>query len=135
MALLKSSQFSLVSLKSKRDSLGAEDGPVANVRRIVDLIRKDDPSFTGVDEKSPELVVNYLDQKLEDLEQDAPISDAPKLAQRLVKRIKGLMKVSWNVPLVALRHDYNTTCTSRVESNRPVRSSVLAASSKWTIPT
>jgi DNA repair protein RAD50 len=86
-ALLKTKQQSVASLKGKCDPLF---GAIAKVRKVLESIEKKEPGVSFNNE--PRLILDYLDEKLKALEDDAPGTVSPDVIKKVFKRLKKLVR-------------------------------------------
>lgn len=96
-ALLDSNTKTLNSLKSQ---LQAAESSVTKVKSIVEKLRDHEGGLkkrlpATASEENPKEILQYLDDRLKKLEEDAPSQDAPKIAKKVVKRLK---KMAVRVP-------------------------------------
>jgi len=93
-ALLTRNKLQVGSLKSQIDRLSAANGSLSKVRKIVEKA-KNYAEEAGVpfdaNEKSPEKLLAFLDDQIEELDGKMPAQLAPDLRKQLGKRIKSLV--------------------------------------------
>lgn len=93
-AFLSGSQKTLISVKSKLLSLA---GSVGDVQKVVEELRRHEASRGATltaTEDTPRELVQYLDEKLEELEEDAPDLNATNVARKLIKRLTRMVSGS-----------------------------------------
>ena len=86
-ALLASSQRNLHSTKTKMDELAEK---VQEVRKLVDEIRAYEIAGKRrltADERNPAALLKYLDDRLIEIEKNAPLQDEDKTVNKVLKRL------------------------------------------------
>jgi len=92
-ALLAHNKHSLSSTRARLDALTGEDGSVTTYQRVVAAIRQYAQGagiVTEFDEKDPQSVVAFLDERLEEV--DEIPDDSVDVARKLIKRLKMMVR-------------------------------------------
>jgi len=95
-ALLASSRQTLTSLRAKLSSLDGDTGSVGKVRKVVsDLVKHETEqglAAPGVSEQNPRELLEYLDQRVEAVEEEAPNVESPQIAYKILKKLKKMVR-------------------------------------------
>lgn len=92
-SLLAGSQKTLTLVKSKLLALA---GSVADVQKTVEDLRRHETkrgATLSATEDTPRELLQYLDERLEELEEDAPDLNAAKVARKIIKRLSKMVSV------------------------------------------
>lgn len=90
-AVLASNQKTLLSLKSKLQSLASS---ASDVKKVVEELRRHETKLgetLTADEDSPRDLLKYLDSRLEALEEDALDLSVPEVARKVLKKLKKMV--------------------------------------------
>lgn len=90
-ALLGSNQQTILSLKLKADGLG---GKVEIMKQVYGELRQHEAGIERtfrVDEESPREILNYLDDRIENLQQQESSFDDLRVIKRVMKRLKKMV--------------------------------------------
>jgi len=90
-AVLASNQKTLASLKSKLHSLA---GSASDVKQVVEQLSHHEAKLgltLTANEDSPRDLLNYLDERLESLEEDALAFNASEIARKVLKKLKKMV--------------------------------------------
>jgi DNA repair protein RAD50 len=92
-ALLLSSQQTVTSLKPKLERVSAS---VEQVKKVVQDLRRHETSLAlsfRVTEEAPRELINYLNDRLVTIEEEAPVENAAQTMKKLFKRLNKLAKI------------------------------------------
>lgn len=94
-ALLASKRHRQATVKTNLDVLSGDSGSRAKVCNVVAELRRHENKIGAsltVDENSPQELVNYLDDRLEEIEEDLADLDAPKVAKKVLQKLKKMVR-------------------------------------------
>ena len=93
-AIISGNQKTLASLKSRQASLSSS---IAKVQRTVEELRTHEVELGNsieISEDNPRELVKYIDQRLDEVEEDAPLLNAARVAKRVLRRVTTKVKMA-----------------------------------------
>ena len=110
-AIVSGNQKTLASLKSRQATLSSS---IAKVQRTIEELRRHEEQrglySLEISEDNPRDFIKYIDEQLEELEEDAPFLNASRVAKNVVRRIRGKVRISASCPTVTPLPDFASHC-------------------------
>ena len=93
-AIISGNQKGLTSLKSRQATLSSS---IAKVQKTIEELRRHEATRghrLEINENNPRELVKYIDERLDELEEDAPELNAARVAKKILKRVARKVRIA-----------------------------------------